>query len=155
MNCISLFSFIVAKAAVSVLLMVRAPRLPPTIRIVFLSGCRLKERSAAPFSGYPSSDSGRRGFPVIIILSAERTFPFHHKRHNSLCFLCQQLVGDSGIRVLFLNQSRHSHHSGSFECRSAGVSSYAYRYLRAEVFDDAARFPLASCQFDQYGYVFP
>ena len=70
-------------------------------------------------------------------------------------FLGKQFVGDTCIGVLLLYQGRHSHHSRRFQGRAAGIAAHAYCHLRTELLDDAARFPLAACQFHQYGKVLP
>ena len=74
---------------------------------------------------------------------------------NLACLLCQQLVGDTGVGILFLYQRGNTHHARHFQRRTTGIATYTDGYLRAELLDDAPCFPLASYQFQQYGEVLP
>ena len=74
---------------------------------------------------------------------------------NLACLLCQQLVSDTGVGILFLYQCGNTHHSRHFQRRTTGIATYTDSYLRAELLDDAPCFPLAPYQFQQYGDVLP
>ena len=74
---------------------------------------------------------------------------------NLACLLCQQLVSDTGVGILFLYQCGNTHHSRHFQRRTTGIATYTDSYLRAELLDDALCFPLAPYQFQQYGDVLP
>ena len=74
---------------------------------------------------------------------------------NLACLLCQQLVGDTGVGILFLYQRGNTHHARHFQRRTTGIATYTDGHLWAELLDDAPCFPLASYQFQQYGEVLP
>ena len=53
-----------------------------------------------------------------------------------LRFLCQQLIGDASIRVLFLYQARDSHRGSLVKGGTTGIASYTHSYLRTELLDN-------------------
>ena len=74
---------------------------------------------------------------------------------NLACLLCQQLVGDTGVGILFLYQCGNTHHARHFQRRTTGIATYTDGHLRTELLDNAPCFPLAPYQFQQYGKVLP
>ena len=74
MNCTFLVWRISCNPAINVLLIVRAPRLPPRIRMVFFSGSSPKERIACFCSGFSVNRFWRTGLPVIMILLPGKNF---------------------------------------------------------------------------------
>ena len=67
----------------------------------------------------------------------------------------QQLVGDAGIGVLFLQQRGDSYFLGHVESGSAGISAHAYGHGGPEVGDNAAGEPAALEKFEEYGEILP
>ena len=70
------------------------------------------------------------------LLSREEPFHTFVGHTDFLRFLGQQLVGDTRIGVLFLDEAGDTHGSCLVERRTAGIATHAYCHLRTEVFDD-------------------
>ena len=62
----------------------------------------------------------------------------------------QQLVGDTGVGVLLLNQAGDSHLGTFIEGCTAGISAHTHSYLRFEVLDDFPCHAQALPELEQY-----
>ena len=72
---------------------------------------------------------------------------------DAVGLLGQQLVGDTGVGVLLLQQRGNAHRTGLLECRTARITTHAHSYVRTEIADDTACLAAALHQTPQHGNI--